>query len=508
MQSDMPIIKSNLVAIFIVHFDVIRGNVIEWQYPQEVDLEGIEFQAVCSGLHRIESDVIVFSRQPQLIGLSVFENRPSEQERGAQMRAIGVLVKPFDTYDMIVSEHIPFLKRALDQCMDDQLNKDDLIRYFTNYVPIPKPTRQPNVTFSIDKSVHHNLREMISGHSTMSADIVSSYGMDVFTDFLSQFGPNLFVLWKAALLKKRILLIHAPPMELACKYVRLIHLLSQVPVAFENKRIRSMKPMFTVGVNDIPLLGKQKDQGYVACTPDAIFEVKTDLYDLLITLPSSQGHRDRMLNDHPPIIHSAQHNQADRIRYQILCQQPLGQTLQEARWINQLASYWTGVCYFLYDYQPSTSSANRDWQQLFAGRQSNRSEEEGLLSFREDEEQDATEINSASQVFEAVATTASNELHQHEVMNYWTLRSLHGLTECLLTKLKSIIETRQEGETTIHLYPKDMVQLGLDPQLDIDFLTELSLLYFNQPVYIHGLHNSIGHLSDTLCGCCKQQIRI
>jgi hypothetical protein len=55
-----------------------------------------------------------------------------------------------------------------------------------------------------------------------------------------------------------------------------------------------LQPLFCVGINDIDELEKING-GYVACTPDKIFQQKPHLYDILVTLPdpsdddSSQG---------------------------------------------------------------------------------------------------------------------------------------------------------------------------------------------------------------------------
>lgn len=32
------------------------GNVIEWRYPPEVNLEGVEFKSIASGLHNVAKD--------------------------------------------------------------------------------------------------------------------------------------------------------------------------------------------------------------------------------------------------------------------------------------------------------------------------------------------------------------------------------------------------------------------------------------------------------------------
>ncbi|KAL9543543.1 hypothetical protein MBANPS3_008067 [Mucor bainieri] len=58
VQEETHPISNNIVAVFVVQFDVHKGNVIEWQHPPEFDLKGVEYQAICSGLHRIEHDIM------------------------------------------------------------------------------------------------------------------------------------------------------------------------------------------------------------------------------------------------------------------------------------------------------------------------------------------------------------------------------------------------------------------------------------------------------------------
>jgi hypothetical protein len=68
----------------------------------------------------------------------------------------------------------------------------------------------------------------------------------------------------------------------------------------------------------------------------------------------------------------------------------------------------------------------------------------------------------------------------------------------------------EEGLNTIHLYPKDLVQLGLDPQADVGFVKELAELYFKKRVQVHGLTN-LAYITSTsiccYCCCCPRQQR-
>ena len=41
-----------------LHYDYETGNIVEWQYPEEIQLEGVEFKAIASGLHSISSDFV------------------------------------------------------------------------------------------------------------------------------------------------------------------------------------------------------------------------------------------------------------------------------------------------------------------------------------------------------------------------------------------------------------------------------------------------------------------
>lgn len=75
------------------------------------------------------------------------------------------------------------------------------------------------------------------------------------------------------------------------------------------------------------------------------------------------------------------------------------------------------------------------------------------------------------------------------------------MTYYLLFTLQTILSLNEEdGCPVINLYPKDIVQLGLDPQADVEFITEIASLYFKKRIQVNGIHNPQACLS--LC-CCK-----
>ncbi|KAI9285375.1 hypothetical protein BC943DRAFT_44766 [Umbelopsis sp. AD052] len=100
--------SENVVAVFVARFDVHRGNVIEWQYPADMNLDGVEYQAICSGLHSISQDTIYFKKGSNF-GISAFENKAvneNTEERGARMMAVGCLVTPTSETAVDIDGHL------------------------------------------------------------------------------------------------------------------------------------------------------------------------------------------------------------------------------------------------------------------------------------------------------------------------------------------------------------------------------------------------------------------
>ena len=71
---------------------------------------------------------------------------------------------------------------------------------------------------STPESNHHSVNFNLKHHVTKGLFKDEDFGEHAFSDFVNHFGPDIFVLWKASLLRKRIMLINTPPMESTCKY--------------------------------------------------------------------------------------------------------------------------------------------------------------------------------------------------------------------------------------------------------------------------------------------------
>lgn len=152
-------------------------------------------------------------------------------------------------------------------------------------------------------------------------------------DMLDLFGPLLFPLHRAALLRKRILFISEAPVELACNIVYNFSVLSSFPrsllpyIAETRPAARGLRPLFNVGVADIPTL-TSKD-GWIACTTDDVLASKPELFDVVVFLPGESARRaaqkqyPKILLSSPELLkhfpkHGAKSTQRDAVRYESL----------------------------------------------------------------------------------------------------------------------------------------------------------------------------------------------
>jgi hypothetical protein len=152
-------------------------------------------------------------------------------------------------------------------------------------------------------------------------------------DLLHLFGPLIFPLYRAALLRKRILFVSEAPVELACNIVYNLSILATYPrsllAQLPNPRStrRGLRPLFNVGVHDIPAL--TSTDGWIACTTDDVLASKPDLYDVVVFLPGANA-RQAARKQYPKILmstpellksfprHGARSTQRDASRYQSL----------------------------------------------------------------------------------------------------------------------------------------------------------------------------------------------
>uniref|UniRef100_A0A673XM74 DENN domain-containing protein 11 n=1 Tax=Salmo trutta TaxID=8032 RepID=A0A673XM74_SALTR len=147
---------------------------------------------------------------------------------------------------------------------------------------------------------------------TINRCISPTHPAGCMSQFIRFFGEQIMVLWKFALLRKRILLFSPPPVGVVCYRVYCCCCLSNVSIPGIGVSVPEFRPFFYVNVADIAALATE--MSYVACTTEKIFEVKKELYDVYVDNQNVKTHRDSL----QPLLRL---NGADREKYRKLSEQ-------------------------------------------------------------------------------------------------------------------------------------------------------------------------------------------
>ncbi|KAK2589827.1 hypothetical protein QQS21_012498 [Conoideocrella luteorostrata] len=317
-NADLPPIS----ALFLIDFDVKAGYTITWKRAiPDLELDGqVEYKSLPSGLHTVRDDLIYFVDGAHA-GLSAFVNEPCEEEeaRNARMIAVGILV-PL-SYGRLgrAWRHAERLKELAAQLAKDRDQTDILDKYWDSNKSVRSGQEQnenstaadllPGDSPTQERRTHSRKRSASDGTALIPPEHKLSpyHPAWSLTTLLDKFGPLLFPIQRAALLRKRILIsCHAPVHEI-CDFVYDISILSNIPISVADRLPSSsptprLRPLFNIGVHDIPFLMEdfaaykrrqdgtadpedEAGSGWIACTTDSILAMKDTLWDMLITMP-------------------------------------------------------------------------------------------------------------------------------------------------------------------------------------------------------------------------------
>ncbi|XP_062914024.1 DENN domain-containing protein 11 [Mobula hypostoma] len=293
--------EEQVVAVFVVTFDTRAGNIVEWRLPQEVDLEGVEFKSMASGSHRINSDFVYF-RKGNYFGMACFANMPveSELERGARMKSVGILSPSYT----LLYRYMHFLENQVRHQLEIPGHYAQLEAFYEDKKGIlPAGLSSKGTPTSIQP-----LHWLPSVNKYMYPEMKITHPAGCMSQFIKFFGEQIMVLWKFALLRKRILIFSPPPVGVVCYRVYCCCCLANVSLPGIGG-VPESKPYFYISVADIETL--ENEMSYVACTTEKIFEEKKDLYDVYID-------NQNVKTDHEHLQQLLKVNNADKDKYRKL----------------------------------------------------------------------------------------------------------------------------------------------------------------------------------------------
>lgn len=262
-----------------------------------LELDGVEFKCLPSGLHSVKEDLVYFV-QGTHAGVSAFVQKKADaQHRNAVLVCVGALV-PL-AYGRLGRSwsYAPELRRLAREQVRDGSDCRGLELFWTRHKDTEsRPTSSLGAPPGQNGAERKRKRAQsdASGHLSTGAQLTPDLPALSMTDLLQSFGPLIFPIHRAALLRKRILLLGSPPVQKTCNFVYNLSILANLPRSLEDviqsdspHSLSRIRPFFSVGVHDIPFLsGEQQERNWLACTTDDILGEKKTLYDVIVRFPS------------------------------------------------------------------------------------------------------------------------------------------------------------------------------------------------------------------------------
>ena len=269
-------------AAFIVHFDTKLGNVVEWVTPAGFGIEspgmgGIEYKAMPSGCHNVTEDFVYFKHVDsvtgdRLFGLACFHNMTVDangDERGSRMRSVGVLAPSYAG----LPQHLAALQDEAVQCNADPGNYARLQAYFdahraggTGGNPGGKGGTSPGGAMGDPpRALSSGVRSPWGGLGKGGPNTDRIVDLDdptrhTLAQIFQFFGPSIFTIWKALLLRMRVLFYTPVPVGAVCNRVHAVCSLSDCDErAFQA--LVEPQPVFFVNVADIDDLSGMETYG-------------------------------------------------------------------------------------------------------------------------------------------------------------------------------------------------------------------------------------------------------
>jgi hypothetical protein len=266
-----------------------------------VDLDGVEFKSLPSGLHAVKEDLIYFVHG-KYAGISVFvQGEADAKQRNATFVAVGVLVPLSQGQLGRGWVHAEELRVLVKEVIKDTADTRHLELFWKKHrADETAVTASSSVAIPASPTSDNKKRKRTSSVSTfasLNTDALwpADHPALSIPLLLDSFGPLIFPLHRAALLRKRILFLGSTPVQKNCNAVYNASVLSNVPQSLHEtlppsaKPIFQCRPLFSVGIQEMPILCSNSGEkaGWIACTTDDILSEKKDLYDLLVELPGT-----------------------------------------------------------------------------------------------------------------------------------------------------------------------------------------------------------------------------
>lgn len=506
---DLP----NIVGALVTAFHSREGHKILWS-NSEIDLKGCEYKTLPSGIEKIPDDVIYFT-QGNAIGLAAYKNRQliaTHERPTISCVSIAVLVHATSinlrherlNKVWLFNSLLRDLVNRFDPDEEDYTELESLFKNFKNaslkkrpntglraQSPPASPVLSHRSSFKNYQSFRSE-RQTTQGRNTTllpTQELSNLHPVLSLHDCISLFGPLILPVYRAALARRRILLLTDAPVQRACHFIYNIMLISAIPNDTSTmKRPLPLKQLFCIGLNDIPALeGLSHDSdfpGWIAVTTDKLFESKTHLWDLLIKLPSDSFDQNLSEKSARPVLISndgMQINPSHLDAKNFGTLKPLLPMYQAGLKVRPQASWKRSIL---------DSIISGAWYWTSAGHSLELGDEEIYLEGPDDarmvlpdgDENDCEEDSSLIRTNAGRGDASDGIVNGRDEVILLVL--FHRLTANILSTMDGL--SCESLDDQIQISREQMVRIGLTPRLavDVKFIEDLTQRWFGREVVV------------------------
>ncbi|KAG9093648.1 hypothetical protein FS749_014021, partial [Ceratobasidium sp. UAMH 11750] len=193
---------NDVCALFHSAFHPTKGNIVDFylKVRDDINLDGVEFSSLPSGLHLVDQDVIHFTKDG-LCGIAVFRRRRIRENglRGVRLGAVGVLIGSAPRARPWL--HLPHLKRLAAHLEATPEDWEPLTEYFESH-------RQPDI---VPSESALEIPELWSGWEHELSTASPNHPLHHLPCLLHAFGPSIMTLFRFVLARRRVLIYTRVP---------------------------------------------------------------------------------------------------------------------------------------------------------------------------------------------------------------------------------------------------------------------------------------------------------
>jgi len=265
-------------ALVVTHFHPQKGNQIEWQHPATFHSTGVEFKAMPAGSQENEMDYVFF-RHHGLYGCACFHRlwTGDASERAVRMRSVAA----FSSRLHVLRRYQPQLSQHVRRLNEHPQDMSPLLGVLRSAAADASAEARAALGVSAGAADASDSTPHLALSQGLSQGGVGPSAFSSLTDFL---GATVLTVWKAMLLRRRVLFFAPPPVGPACDR----SLCASLLLHSHSETVQRLFPtklqpelLCYVTMSDVDTL-EDCAYGYVACTSEKLFEEKDHLWDVYL----------------------------------------------------------------------------------------------------------------------------------------------------------------------------------------------------------------------------------